>query len=99
MRELNFKANAADSLGACLLRLGLLPLLMLALARWLPGPIELRQVILVQAAMPCAVMPVILSKHYGGDPATALRLILATSAVAVLTMPFWLQLGLRWIAP
>ena len=72
---------------------------MLALARWLPGPIELRQVILVQAAMPCAVMPVILSKHYGGDPATALRLILATSAVAVLTMPFWLQLGLRWIAP
>lgn len=99
MRELNFKANAADSLGGCVLRLGLLPLLMLALARWLPGPIELRQVILVQAAMPCAVMPVILSKHYGGDPATALRLVLATSALALLTMPFWLQLGLRWIAP
>jgi predicted permease len=90
---------AAIPLGGCVLRLGLLPLLMLALARWLPGPIELRQVILVQAAMPCAVMPVILSKHYGGDPATALRLVLATSALALLTMPFWLQLGLRWIAP
>ncbi len=98
MRELNFKTGAADSFGACLLRLGVLPLLMLALARWLPCPVELRRVILVQAAMPCAVIPVILAKHYGGDPGLALRLILATSAVGLLTIPLWLQLGLRWIA-
>ena len=80
------------------LRLGVLPLLMLALARWLPCPVELRRVILVQAAMPCAVIPVILAKHYGGDPGTALRLILATSVIGLLTIPLWLQLGLRWIA-
>ena len=98
MRELNFKTNVADSLGACLLRLAVLPLLMLALARWLPCPVELRRVILVQAAMPCAVIPVILAKHYGGDPGTALRLIVATSAAGLLTIPLWLQLGLRWIA-
>ena len=98
MRELNFKSNVADSFGACVLRLGVLPLLMLALARWLPCPVELRRVILVQAAMPCAVIPVILAKHYGGDPGTALRIILATSAVGLLTIPLWLQLGLRWIA-
>ena len=98
MRDLNFKTNVPASLGACLLRLGVLPLLMLALARWLPCPVELRRVILVQAAMPCAVIPVILAKHYGGDPGTALRIILATSAVGLLTIPLWLQLGLRWIA-
>ncbi|MCE9610438.1 MAG: AEC family transporter [Chthoniobacter sp.] len=98
MRELNFKANLADAGGACLLRLGVLPLFMLALAHWLPCPVELRRVILVQAAMPCAVLPVILSKHYGGDPTTALRLILATSAVGLLTIPFWLHLGLHWLA-
>ena len=98
MRELNFKANVADSFGACVLRLAVLPLLMLALARWLPCPVELRRVILVQAAMPCAVIPVILAKHYGGDPGTALRMILATSVVGLLTIPLWLQLGLRWIA-
>ena len=97
MRELNFKTNLADSCGACLMRLAVLPLLMLALARWLPCPVELRRVIMVQAAMPCAVIPVILSKHYGGDPGTALRLILATSVVGLLTIPLWLQLGLRWI--
>lgn len=98
MKDLNFKRSAGDSFGACLLRLGVLPLLMLALARWLPCPVELKQVILVQAAMPCAVIPVILAKHYGGDPAMALRIILVTSALGLLTIPLWLQLGLRWIA-
>jgi predicted permease len=98
MRELNFKGSFGDSLGASLLRLGVLPLLMLALARWLPCSVELRRVILVQAAMPCAVIPVILSKHYGGDPAMALRIILVTSALGLLTIPLWLQLGMRWIA-
>ena len=98
MKDLNFKNSAGDSLGACLLRLGVLPLLMLALARWLPCPVELKRVILVQAAMPCAVIPVILAKHYGGDPAMALRIILVTSVLGLLTIPLWLQLGLRWIA-
>jgi predicted permease len=97
MRDLSARSNPLTTLGACLLRLGLLPLLMLALARWLPAPIELRRVILIQAAMPCAVIPVILAKHYGGDPAAALRIILWTSACGLLTIPFWLQLGLRWI--
>ena len=90
MRELNFKTNVADSLGAALLRLAVLPLLMLALARWLPCPVELRRVIMVQAAMPCAVIPVILAKHYGGDPGMALRLILVTSALGLLTIQLWL---------
>ncbi len=97
MRDLSATSRPLATVGACLLRLGLLPLLMLALARWLPAPIELRQVILIQAAMPCALIPVILAKHYGGEPAAALRYILWTSALGLLTIPFWLQLGLRWI--
>jgi predicted permease len=97
MRNLSAETRAVTTLGACLLRLGALPLLMIALACWLPCPIELRRVIVIQAAMPCAVIPVILSKHYGGDPATALQIILVTSAVGLLTIPFWLQFGLRWI--
>lgn len=96
-RHVSARTAPLATFGACLLRLGLLPLLMLALARWLPCPIELRRVIVIQAAMPCAVIPVILAKHYGGDPAGALRIILFTSALALLTIPLWLQLGLRWI--
>jgi predicted permease len=98
MRDLSSNSRALTTGGACLLRLGVLPLFMLALARWLPCPIELKRVIVIQAAMPCAVVPVILAKLYGGDPASALRIILFTSALGLLTIPFWLQLGLRWIA-
>jgi hypothetical protein len=82
--------------GACVLRLGALPLLMLALARWLPCPAELRHVMIVQAAMPCALLPVMLSKLYGGDPAAALRIVLATSVLGLLTIPFWIACGLSW---
>jgi predicted permease len=97
MRDLSTNSRALPTFGACLLRLGILPLLMIALARWLPCPVELRRVMLIQAAMPCAVIPVILSKLYGGDPASALRIILVTSALGLLTIPFWLQFGLRWV--
>jgi predicted permease len=97
MRDLSSNSRALSTFGACLLRLGIFPVLMLALARWLPCPVELRRVILIQAAMPCAVIPVILSKLYGGDPASSLRIILITSALGLLTIPFWLQLGLRWV--
>jgi predicted permease len=98
MRDLSTNSRALTTFGACLLRLGVLPLLMIALARWLPCPVELRRVMLIQAAMPCAVVPVILAKLYGGDPASALRIILATSVLGLLTIPFWLQLGMRWVA-
>jgi predicted permease len=96
-RDLSTGGRTRTTLGACVLRLGLLPLFTLALAKWLPCPVELRRVMLIQAAMPCAVVPVILAKHYGGDPAEALRIILYTSAFGLLTIPFWLQLGLRWV--
>ncbi len=87
------KTAGAVSLGACLLRLGLLPLAFLAIARWLPCPVELRHVIIVQAAMPSAVIPVILAKHYGGNPSTAFRIVLATTLVGLFTIPIWLRFG------
>jgi predicted permease len=96
-RDLSTTSRALPTFGACLLRLGLLPVFMLALAIWLPCPIELRRVLIIQAAMPCGMIPVILAKHYGGDPAAAMRIILFTSAFGLLTIPFWLQLGLRFI--
>lgn len=96
MHDLTAGGKAVTTFGACLLRLAILPVLMLALARWLPCPLELRRVMVIQAAMPCAVIPVILAKHYGGDPAEALRIILWTSVFGLLTIPFWIQIGLHW---
>lgn len=82
-------------LGACILRLGLLPCAMLALVYWVPLPLDLRRVVVVQAAMPSAVIPVILARHYGVDAPAALRVVLATSAVGLLTIPLWLKIGLH----
>jgi predicted permease len=96
-RDLRMHTRVRTTIASVILRLGLLPVLMLLLARWLPAPVELRRIIVIQAAMPCAVMPVILAKHYGGDPATAMHIVVVTSLLALLTIPFWLQLGFRWV--
>jgi predicted permease len=74
-----------------------LPVLFLVLARYLPCSLELKRVITIQAAMPAAVFPIIIAKHYGGDPATALRVVLGTSLVGFITIPLWLKFGLKWV--
>jgi len=97
MRNLGAKNNLPLSFASCLLRLGVLPVIFILIARWLPCPVELRRVILIQAAMPCAVIPVILSKHYGGDASTSMRIVLVTSIFGLITIPWWIQLGMRFV--
>ena len=84
-------------LTSCVLRLGLLPVLFLILAKYLPCSLELKRVIVIQAAMPAAVFPIVMAKHYGGDPATALRVVLGTSLVGLATIPLWLRFGMKWV--
>jgi hypothetical protein len=76
-----------------------LPLVFLGLGWLLPLSAELRHVIVLQAAMPAAVFPIVMARHYGGDVVTALRVVVATTALSLLTMPGWIQLGLRWLIP
>lgn len=85
------------SLGSVLLRLGLLPPLFLLLARFLPAPPELKHVIIVQATMPAGIMPIVIAKHYGGQPLVAVRVVVATTLAGLLAIPLWLRLGLDWV--
>lgn len=80
---------------AVVLRLGLLPTLFLLCARWLPITHELRTTVALQAAMPSALFPIVLARHYGGDTPTAVRVVLATSLLGLLTIPAWLVTGLK----
>lgn len=80
---------------ASLVRVGIMPIFILGLAWLLPVAKELKQVLLVQAAMPVAVFPVVLARLYGGDPLTAVRIVVGTSLLGFLTIPLWLKLGLR----
>lgn len=82
---------------AVLLRMGLLPLLFLLLAKYLPVTDELKRVIVMQAAMPSAVLPIVMAKLYKGDAPTAVRVVISTSAIGLLTIPLWLRFGLKFV--
>jgi len=80
---------------AVLVRLGIMPVFFLLLAKILPCSVELKRVIVLQGAMPSAVLPIVLAKHYGGDPRTALQVVLGTSIAGLVTIPLWIHFGGR----
>jgi hypothetical protein len=80
-----------------LLRIVLLPMLFLLAAKYIPATVELKRVLILEAAMPAAVFPIVLSKHYGGDPPTAVRVVLGTTVVALVTIPLWIRFGMKFV--
>jgi predicted permease len=90
-----FDAKIAGAAAA--LRLGVLPLALLLLAKYLPCSVELKRVIIVQAAMPVAMVSVIVARLYGGHPRTAVQIVLGTTAVGIFTIPLWISAGLAWV--
>jgi predicted permease len=82
---------------SCLLRCALLPVLFLLLAKYLPCSVELKRVIVVQAAMPTATFTLVMARHYGGDAVTALRILVATSVVGLISIPFWIRFGMKFV--
>ncbi len=86
--------SAKTTLWACLLRLGLLPVAMLLLAHALPLTAELRRVVVIQAAMPSAIFPIVLARHYAGSPNVALLVALSTSLLSLATIPLWIAVGM-----
>ncbi|HLS27081.1 MAG TPA: AEC family transporter [Opitutales bacterium] len=95
--EFDPKRGGRMVFGALFLRLGVFALLFLLLAVVLPVSQELKRVIVLQAAMPTATFPLIITKLYGGHVATALRAVFWTSFISLITIPLWIQFGLRWI--
>jgi predicted permease len=82
---------------AWLLRLAILPWVILLTARYLPIPVELKRVLVVQAAMPSGVISVIVARVYGGQPLVAMQIVLGTTIVGLFTIPLWLKLGLWFV--
>ena len=83
--------------GSSLVRLLLAPLAILSAARFLPLAVELKQVLVVQAAMPAAMTPIMLARMYGGRPAVAVQIVVCTTALSLLTLPWIISLGCQWI--
>jgi predicted permease len=85
------------TLTSSLLRLGVLPVLFLMLAKFLPCSDDLKRVIIVQAAMPAGILPLVIAKHYGGRTLTAVQVVIGTTVLGLFLIPLWLKLGLSWV--
>lgn len=82
---------------AFLVRLCLAPLAILAAAKFLPIVPELKQVLVVQAAMPAAITPIILARMYGGRPAVAVQVVVFTTIASLFTVPWIITWGCQWL--
>jgi len=89
--------NPRVTLIAWLLRLAVLPWIFLLAARWLPASVELKRVLVVQAAMPAAVIAIIGARVYGGRPLVAVQIVLGTTVLGLFTIPFWIRFGLAFV--
>ena len=83
--------------GSMLVRLLLAPALMILAAKFIPMAVELRQVLLVQAAMPAAMGSILIAKIYGGRPAVAAQIVVATTVISIFTLPYVIAFGIRYL--
>jgi len=83
--------------GGALVRLVISPAVILGAAKFLPIATELKQVLLVQAAMPAAMTPVLFARLYGGRPAVAVQIVVATTLLSLLTLPWVIAWGKAWL--
>ncbi len=97
MHDASLKLDWRVVSGACLARLLVLPALFIAAALCLPLPMELQAVILIQAAMPSGMFPILMARHYGGSPQTAVQIVIATTLLSVVTIPLWIAIAQRLV--
>jgi predicted permease len=84
-------------LGSSLVRLVLAPFAIVAAAKFLPISTELKQVLVVQAAMPAGMTAIILARIYQGRPAIAVQIVIATTVLSFITLPWIITWGCQWI--
>ena len=97
VQQLHPARSAGAVAWSALFRLGIIPVLMLGIGRVLPFSTEIKRVLVVQAAMPAGVFPIVLARMYGGDPATAVRIVAGTTLLSLVTIPLWIRWGMAWL--
>jgi len=78
-------------------RLAIMPAIMLTTAFFLPLPLDLKKVIVVQAGMPAALIPIVIARLYGGHPQTAIQVVLVTTLLCIGTAPAVIGWGIKWL--
>ena len=92
----SLKFNLKIVLGSLAIRFVLLPLVILSAASLLAFSPVLREVLIIEAAMPSAVFPIVLAKHFGGKPSVAVEVCLSTSLASIILTPLVLLFAFQW---
>jgi predicted permease len=95
LKSLDLRKHMHQVVMACCVRQLFLPSVFIMAAILLPVLPELKAVLVVEAAMPCGIFAIVIAKHYGGSQNTALQIIMGTTVLSVLTIPFWVMLGIH----
>lgn len=82
---------------AVFIRMILVPALFILGAKYFIADADLQRVIIVQAAMPTAIMSLVWARQFNGSPATALRCVIVTNLLAILTTLIWIPVGRHFI--
>lgn len=80
-------------------RLVLAPVCILLLAWLLPVDPIVKRIMVIQSAIPSAVIPVILAKRFGGIPEVGTQILLTTTVCSFITLPIWLTVGSMYVVP
>lgn len=95
--SLNFRWQPRLLISGLAARLVLAPALILLAAWLLPVDPLIKRIMVIQSAIPCAVIAVVLAKRFGGKPELATQILLSTTVCSFLTLPIWLTLGSLWV--
>ena len=89
--------RSAEAILAIIMRMLFLPIVLLLYAKFAQISPELKKVLVIQAAMPAAVFPIILTKEYGGDTNTSVRIVIVTTLLSVITISPAIVFGLWFV--
>lgn len=95
--KMDLRQMLAVSVGSSILRLLVLPIIIILFARWMPVSHELKVVIVIHGAMASAVFPIVMARFYHGCVKTAIVTVFSNSFLALLTTPFWIAVGIKYI--
>lgn len=82
---------------AVLVRIILVPIVFLSVAKYGNLSRELQEVLLLQAAMPSATFPLVMTRLYNKSVETAWTVVVGTSLLGILTIPMWMVFGAYWL--
>lgn len=89
----NFLSGWRIPTGALAIRFAIMPTIFFAAAYLLSFSQPLMLILIVQAAMPAAVFPIVIAKHFGGKPSVAAEISVLTSFASLAMTPAIIHLG------